>query len=187
MSNFSYLEDKKEFASFANACIAAENIFNKDTGASLIRIRRALELAVEWVYKHDMSLNQSLLYTKESKLYTLLNNSKFKNLIGEQMSAKLYHIRNNGNKSAHESVTISRKNAVQTLKHLFDFVQWIDSRYGQKYTSRSFSELNIPVENTSVPSKSSGSWWKYAGAAVAGGVLTIGAAVAAIMLDGKKN
>lgn len=119
MSNFSYLKDNKEFSSFADACIATENILEKDPNASIVQARRALELAVEWVYRHDNRFNKNLLNKKEHKLFTLLNDDSFKNFIGERMSSKLDYVRKNGNKSVHGNTVISKKNAVQILDSVY--------------------------------------------------------------------
>lgn len=179
MSNFSYLKDEKEFASFADACIATENILEKDPNASIVQARRALELAVEWVYRYDSRFNKNLLNEKEHKLFILLNDDRFKNFIGEKMSAKLDYVRKNGNKSVHGNTAISKQDAVQTLEHLFDFVQWIDMTYGKNYKSRTFSEGSIPTETSS--------FLKFAGGVAGGVVLTVGTLLASTLLDNKKS
>ena len=53
MSNFSYLTEKNQFKSFASACMEAENSLLVSPATCAITTRRALELAVKWVYQAD--------------------------------------------------------------------------------------------------------------------------------------
>ena len=56
-TNFEFLKFIKEFASFSNACIEAEKSIVVSPATTAILSRRALELAVKWVYAHDEDLN----------------------------------------------------------------------------------------------------------------------------------
>ena len=56
------------------------------------------------------------------------------------------------------------------LEYLFYFVQWIDKRYGNNYEQRKFSVDKIP-KNPSMLSQG----MKYAGAALGGVLVTVGA------------
>ena len=53
MSNFEFLKDKQEYALFAPAAIEAEKVFATSPAMCAIGARKALELAVKWVYSAD--------------------------------------------------------------------------------------------------------------------------------------
>ena len=79
-SNFSFLKDNKEYELFADACIDAENVASSAPALSVSGSRKALELAVKWLYAADEYLTlpygrytlQDLLHDKAS--YRALNN-----------------------------------------------------------------------------------------------------------------
>ena len=50
MPNFSFLETKPEYALFAPACVEAEKIYGTSPDLCAVSCRKALELAVKWVY-----------------------------------------------------------------------------------------------------------------------------------------
>ena len=57
MTNFDFLKKEQDFTTFADAAIAAEKIINLDTAASVINCRRAMEIAVKWMYSVDADLS----------------------------------------------------------------------------------------------------------------------------------
>lgn len=56
MTNFDYLKNNKRFASFSEQAIEAERSLTISPATSAILARRALELAVRWVYVNDNEL-----------------------------------------------------------------------------------------------------------------------------------
>lgn len=56
MSNFDFLEGKKEYALFAPACMEAEKIYTSAPAMCAVGCRKALELAVKWVYSADSTM-----------------------------------------------------------------------------------------------------------------------------------
>ena len=50
MSNFSYLSTRPEYSLFANSAIEAEKVFSTSPAMCAVGCRKALELAVKWVY-----------------------------------------------------------------------------------------------------------------------------------------
>lgn len=52
-SNFSFLKENKEYGLFADACIDAENVASSAPALSVSGSRKALELAVKWLYAAD--------------------------------------------------------------------------------------------------------------------------------------
>ena len=53
MSNFSYLSTRSEYSMFASAAIEAEKVFSTSPAMCAVGCRKALELAVKWVYAAD--------------------------------------------------------------------------------------------------------------------------------------
>ena len=56
MTNFSFLKAKTEYALFAPACMEAEKIYVSAPAMCAVGCRKALELAVKWVYAADKSM-----------------------------------------------------------------------------------------------------------------------------------
>ena len=60
MSNFSYLATKPEYSMFAFAAIEAEKVFSTSPAMCAVGCRKALELAVKWVYAADKNHHDAL-------------------------------------------------------------------------------------------------------------------------------
>lgn len=64
-SNFSFLEKNPQYNSFSGACSEAERSIAVSPATTAILVRRALELAVKWLYSYDRDLNAALVYAAE--------------------------------------------------------------------------------------------------------------------------
>ena len=53
MSNFDYLNSKKSYQMFAASAIEAERVYSSSPAMCAVGCRKALELAVKWVYSAD--------------------------------------------------------------------------------------------------------------------------------------
>lgn len=53
MSNFDFLNGRQEFSLFAASAVEAEKVFATSSAMCVIGCRKALELAVKWVYTVD--------------------------------------------------------------------------------------------------------------------------------------
>ena len=56
MPNFSFLQRKNEYVLFAPACVEAEKIYASAPAMCAVGCRKALELAVKWVYSADKTM-----------------------------------------------------------------------------------------------------------------------------------
>ena len=56
MTNFDIFLTEPKFASFAEAALSAEKIYQIDPAACVLNCRRALEAAVKWMYSVDAAL-----------------------------------------------------------------------------------------------------------------------------------
>ena len=84
MTNFGFLSDITEYALFAQAAIEAEKVWVSSPAMCAVGCRKALELAVKWVYSADKTIDmpykdnlQSLIkemvrtYKSAPSVYTL--------------------------------------------------------------------------------------------------------------------
>ena len=62
MSNFNYLKTHEEYTLFSSACIEAEKIYASAPAMCAVGCRKALELAVKWVYSADKSLKPNIVF-----------------------------------------------------------------------------------------------------------------------------
>ena len=97
MSNFDFLTKQFLFKSFASAAVNAEKCLSIDPSLAITQCRRALELAINWMYNVD----DELLKPESADLCGLMNNFRFRKIIGESLSTNLNLIRKAGNQAAH--------------------------------------------------------------------------------------
>ena len=117
--NFSFLEGKREYNLFANACIDAERILESSPVMSAVASRKALELCVKWVYSIEPALKP--IEYREG-LQSLLHNNGFPSLMDYTLWKRLQYVVRNGNESVHTSKSLDRDDAVLSLNILFDLV-----------------------------------------------------------------
>lgn len=141
MANFSFLTVRKEYVLFAPACLEAEKVFKTSPVLCAIGCRKALELAVKWVYTADKSL--TLPY--KDNLSALIYEDCFRQAVDEATWKKLNYVVKLGNLAVHTNKTIDVGEAYQALTTLFEFVQWLDYSYGRVYQRRTFDAAQIPA------------------------------------------
>ncbi len=138
-TNFEFLKFKKEFNAFSDACIEAEKSILVSPATTAILSRRALELAVKWVYVYDEDL--SMPY--QDNISSLIHNNSFVELIDSGMLNILKFVIHLGNVAVHTNQNITRDEAVLSLNNLFQFINWIDYCYGDNYVEKQFNETSI--------------------------------------------
>ena len=136
MSNFEFLLNNKNFDSFNNACIEAEKSILVSPSTCATITRRALELAVKWLYANDSDLR----IPYQENLSSLIHNNTFIELIDYKMLHMLKYIVKLGNVSVHTNQIIDREEAILSLHNLHQFVSWIDYCYSDEYTATDFDE-----------------------------------------------
>lgn len=140
MANFSFLLNQHAYRSFSAACLEAEKVFKTSPDLCAIGCRKALELAIKWVYAADSSL--TLPY--KDNLSALIYEDCFRRAVNFATWKKLIYVVKLGNLGVHTSKTIDNGEAYQALTTLFEFVQWLDYSYGREYRSRTFDAAKIP-------------------------------------------
>ena len=141
MSNFAFLQP--EWSLLYEATIKAEGMANTDARASCFYARRALELAVAWLYKYDPALK--LPY--QDHLSALIHEPTFRQTVGDALFTKAKLIKDLGNLAVHSTRKISSTDALTATRELFHVCYWLAQTYGQKSRpdpSLSFSTALLP-------------------------------------------
>ena len=141
MANFSFLASQKEYIMFAPACLEAEKVLHSSPAMCAIGCRKALELAVKWVYAVDNTMQTPY----KDNLQALIHETSFRYAINPRTWSKLPYIVKLGNLAVHTDKTISASEAEEALRSLFEFVQWIDYSYGKDYHVRNFDNKALPT------------------------------------------
>lgn len=140
-TNFDYLLEKKEYRDFATQAVEAEKSIAISPATCAILSRRALELAVRFVFSYDAELN--LPY--QDNVSSLIHEDSFKNIIEPRLFPMLKYTIHLGNVAVHTNSNIKRDEAVIALRDLFEFCDWIDYCYSSDYEERVFDETILPT------------------------------------------
>ena len=149
MSNFDFLKMKKEYELFAPACVEAEKIYASAPAMCAVGCRKALELAVKWIYSADKTMKMPY----KDNLQSLIHEPSFRFAVDYNTWGKLPFIIKLGNLAVHTERSVQPSDALASLKGLFEFVQWIDYCYGSDYQERVFDESLIPTEKIAVDTR----------------------------------
>ena len=88
-TNFDFLKFKKQFNSFASSSIEAEKSLFVSPSTCAILSRRALELAVKWVYSFDNDLK--LPY--QDNISSLIHEPTFRQIIEPELFPLIKYIK----------------------------------------------------------------------------------------------
>ena len=144
MSNFDFILKNEIFRTFAEASVEAEKSIAVANVSCAILCRRALELAVKWIYAND----RELVLPYQNNLSSLVYDINFKSMINEKVFNGMTYIIKLGNFSVHSNKKVTRKEAVLCLKYLFDFMDWLAYYYDSNYTETKFDEGKLPGESS---------------------------------------
>lgn len=145
-ANFDFLEGQAEYKLFAPAALEAEKVLMASPAMAAVGARKALELAVKWVYSADNTI--SIPY--KDNLQSLIHEPTFRFALDSKTWGKLPYIIKLGNLAVHTEKAVSQNDAVLSLRALFEFIQWLDYCYGANYEERYFDEAAIPQGKTVV-------------------------------------
>lgn len=143
MSNFDYLYKKEEYSLFSHTAIEAENLYAKFPAMCAVDCRKALELAVKWVYSTDNTIRKPC----KENLQSLILEPSFRFALDSKTWDKLPFIIELGNRAVHTEREVSKADVLSSLERLFDFIQWVDCCYGANYQKRRFNPELIPTEH----------------------------------------
>lgn len=147
-TNFAFL--KNEFANIFSAAARAEQLVYTDARTSCFHARRALELAVDWIYEHDDELAAPFDNQLSSKIFQ----PDFKDNLPRHVFAKADFVRRVGNEAVHSNRRIAEAEALQIVKELFHFVYWTARMYtrgdAKQFDNLRFDENLVPPKQVSV-------------------------------------
>lgn len=146
MTNFAFLE--AEWPSLYEAAEKASNAVYPDPRTACFYARRALELAVQWIYKYDYSL----LLPYQENLSALIHEPTFKKVAGEAIFNKARIIIRLGNEAVHSNSSIQAYDSVTAVSELFHITYWLARTYARKEKPEpglSFNPDDLP--KTTVP------------------------------------
>jgi len=149
MTNFEFLKEKQEYAMFSAAAEEAEKVYSTSPAMCAIGCRKALELAVKWVYSADNTMKMPY----KDNLQSLIHEPSFRFAVDEKTWIKLRPMIILGNVSVHTEKSVSSADALLSLKALFEFIQWIDYCYGNDYEERHFDVNAIPAQKVVIDTK----------------------------------
>ncbi len=144
MTNFDFLKKDSQFSAFADAAIAAEKILHIDIEACAMNCRRAMEIAVKWMY----SVDSDLVMPYQDKLVSLMGSDEFKDIVDIDIWRRLKFIRTVGNNAAHGGKKVTKEQAEHCLENLFIFMDFIACCYGEDYVPCEFDYKLLEKEQT---------------------------------------
>ena len=125
VSNFGFL--RAEFPAPFESAARAESLVYPDPRVSCFYARRALELAVAWLYRHDSALK--LPY--QDHLSALIHEPTFRDTVGATLHAKVRVIKDLGNLAVHSTRAVREIDALTAVRELFHFSYWLARTYGR--------------------------------------------------------
>ena len=102
MTNFEYLYEKKEYELFSAAAAEAEKVYASSPAMCAVGCRKALELAVKWVYSADDEIKMPY----RENLQSLIHEHSFRFAVDQDTWSKLPYIVNLGNLAVHTGKNI---------------------------------------------------------------------------------
>ena len=143
MTNFDFLKNEPQFATFADAAIAAEKIYSIDSEACVINCRRSMEFAVKWMY----SVDSELVMPYQDTLISLMSEESFRDIVGTDIWRRMDFIRRVANIAAHSAnKKTSMDQAELCLENLFVFLDFVAYCYGENYSEGQFDRALLGKE-----------------------------------------
>ena len=116
MTNFDFLKENEDFEAFADSCCEAEKVLSASPAMCAVGCRKALELAVKWVYTVDTAISEPYQDTLSARLYE----PSFRNAVAsESLWQRMGMLMKLGNLAVHTKRTIRRTDALSSLMSLF--------------------------------------------------------------------
>ena len=141
MTNFDFLKTDKRFASFADVAIAAENLLHIDIDSCVSNCRRAMEFAVKWMYSVDRDLESPY----QDTLVALMNDEKFRDIVGDDIWRRMDFIRKLGNAVMHGGKKVTEEQAELCLENLYYFLDELAYFYADEYKERAFDKTLLTL------------------------------------------
>ncbi len=144
-SNFTFLA--AEWPALHEAAAKAEASAHSDPRTACFYARRALEIAVAWVYKFDATLH--LPY--QDNLSSLIHEPSFKSLAGDAVFTKARLVTQLGNQAVHSHRPIAFTDAQTAVRELFHIGYWIARSYARTTRPAAGVTFDVTVLTQSPP------------------------------------
>ncbi len=145
-SNFQFLQT--EWLELHAAASKAETLAFADPRTACFYARRALELAVHWLYRHDGALK--LPY--QDHLNALIHESSFRETVGPVLFPKVRLIKELGNLAVHSHKPIRQLDALTAVRELFHVCYWLGHTYAHTVAGR--PPAGLAFEHSRLPQTS---------------------------------
>lgn len=145
MSNFTFLQS--EWPSLYEAATKAEGLVSADPRTSCFYSRRALEIAVSWLYKHDKTFR--LPY--KDNLSALIHEPSFRQSVGGALFTKAKFIKDLGNMAAHSTRKLAPSDSLNAAKELFHLCYWVARTYSQKTPPDPAQHFSVELVQQAAP------------------------------------
>ncbi len=126
MGQFTFLAN--EWPNILESASKAEHSARADPRTSCFYARRALELAVQWLYKSDAALK----LPHSDSLSALIFEPTFRDAIGSKLLTKVRIVKDLGNLAVHSHKAIREADSLAALRELFHFCFWIARTYARQ-------------------------------------------------------
>lgn len=148
MSHFDFLQ--REWPAVHESAVKAETTALTDPRTSCFYARRALEVAVQWVFKHDTSLRMPY----QDTISALIHEPSFKQAAGDAVFSKAKLVVRLGNGAVHSGSAIAASDATSAVRELFHVLFWMARTYARgerPHAAMVFDPSLLP--RTSIPAK----------------------------------
>ncbi|MEW6257915.1 MAG: DEAD/DEAH box helicase family protein [Pseudomonadota bacterium] len=125
MSNFAFLA--AEFPEVFDSAKKAEGYGVSDPRAAAFYARRAVELAVQWVYRNDGTLT----FPYDDRISALIHEPSFQRRAGPAVFTKAKLIIGIGNRAVHEARDTPARDAEGAVRELFHLCFWLARTYAK--------------------------------------------------------
>lgn len=151
MSNFSFL--KNEWLEIYQSARRLEEYLQSDPRSACFHARRALELAVQWLYAHDPAFQPPY----DDNLAALLSEPCFRKNVPDTIYNKAQYLRKSGNLAVHSNTPITAQSALGVAIELYHVLYWLARTYTRSDLSslpQNFDEKSLPAPAIAVARQS---------------------------------
>ena len=124
-SNFAFLS--AEWPEVFKSAERSESLALADPRTSCFYARRALELAVLWMYKYDAALKLPHSESLSARIFE----PTFRQTIGSALLTKIRVIKDLGNLAVHDYKPMRDVDAIAATRELFHFCFWLARTYAR--------------------------------------------------------
>lgn len=141
MSNFTFLQT--EWPSLYETAVQMEAYVRSDPRSACFYARRAVELAVRWLYLHDRAFQPPY----DERLESLLNEPSFRAHVPTAVYEKAHYLRRIGNEAVHSRRATPASDGLNAAIELHHLLYWLARTYTQGDPTAipgTFDETRLP-------------------------------------------